>query len=403
MRFLLIAVFLVFSVAGCRERYGLPLKAAKTGLLVVEGNILNGDTTKIRLTRTSPIDDRQLIPETGASVQIEGEDNSVYPLSESEPGSYKTAFLTLDKSVQYRLKIASGSGVYESDWLTVISTPPIDSITWKRDDRDSSVEISVSGKGTENDARFFKWEYDEVWEFHSAFESWLYYTYTLSPTGIKIYACVDTVIERAPITACVLPWYPPYGSLRNDSMYTCWKYQRSSNINIGSTAALSGNTILTPVRRIPTNAWEISVLYSILVKQTGLTREGYDFYKILKSNSEGLGTIFDAQPSQMKTNLKCVTNPDEIVLGFVDATTVSTKRLFIGNKELYDWKFRDSFPCAELEDVTYVNATDRGLVPTTVRKMNKFPPYDFYEYGITYPYCADCRLRGVHKKPDFWP
>src|SRR5688572_13068325 len=149
MRSLVIVSLFFLSLAACRERYGLPLEAARDNLLVVEGNIVNGDTTKIRLSRTSPIGERNLVPEPGASLQIEGEDNSVYYLFESEePGLYKSDFLTLSNNGKYRLKILSGSSVYESEWLSVISTPDIDSVSWKRD---NGVEIFVTSHGTAGD------------------------------------------------------------------------------------------------------------------------------------------------------------------------------------------------------------------------------------------------------------
>jgi hypothetical protein len=402
MRYLVIATFLLFSLAACRERYGIPLEDSKANLLVVEGNILNGDTTKIRLSRTSPISERNLIVESGASLQIEGEDNSVYPLSESEPGFYKSDFLTLNNAFRYRLKIMSGSKVYESEWLKVISTPEIDSVIWKRD---NGVEISVSSHGTADDTRYYKWDYDEVWEFHADYRSTGYFTYVLDANGVKRFQCIDVTREGITYNSCIEAYCPPDGYCWNDSLYTCWKYISSSNINIGSTAAFSDNTILAPVRKIDEDAWELNYLYSILVKQTGLTREGYEFYKILKGNSEGLGTIFDAQPSQMKTNLKCVTNPDETVIGFLDATIVKSKRIFIHIQQLPDWRYYDQFTCIDTldnSDIPIDKAIDAGMIPVTV-SADRNPPHQITNFTMTERYCADCTMRGVHRKPDFWP
>ena len=166
VRLLVTGILLVYSLAACRERYGLPLEASREGLLVVEGNILNGDTTKIRLSRTSPISERTLIPETGANVQIEGDDNSVYHLAEAEPGLYKSDFLTLNNANRYRLKIQAKSNEYESEWLDVINTAEIDSVIWERN---NGVKIAVSSHGTPDDSRYYKWDYDEVWEFHAEY------------------------------------------------------------------------------------------------------------------------------------------------------------------------------------------------------------------------------------------
>jgi hypothetical protein len=401
MRYLIITLML-FTLAACRERYGLPMEASRENLLVVEGNILNGDTTKIRLSRTSPIADRTLIVEKGASIQIEGEDNSLYQLTEAEPGLYLSDLLNLNRAVRYRLKILTGSKEYQSEWLNVIRTPEIDSVIWKRD---NGVEISVASHGTGDEARYYKWDYDEVWEFHADYRSTAYFTFVLDERGNKRYQCIDVTRDGITYNSCIEAYCPPDGGCWNDSMYTCWKYQNSTNINIGSTAALSDNTVLASVRKIDNNAWELSHLYSILVKQTGLTREGYEFYKILKANSEGLGTIFDAQPSQMKTNLKCVTDPNETVIGFVDATTVTSKRLFISIRQLRDWYYFDEYTCTDTltsSDIPYEEAVSAGMVPLKI-STNKNPPHEITFYTITTRNCADCRLKGIHKRPDFWP
>lgn len=398
----LVTILILFSLAGCKERYGLPMEAAKENLLVVEGNILTGDTTKIRLSRTSAIGDRVLIAEKGAHLEIEGEDNSLYPLAESDSGVYKSDLLTLGNGVRYRLKIVTGSKEYQTEWLNLINTPDIDSVTWQRD---NGVEISVASHGTPDDARYYKWDYDEVWEFHADYRSTAYFTFVLDERGNKHYQCIDVTRDGITYNSCIEAYCPPEAGCWNDSLYTCWKYVSSSNINIGSTAALVDNTVLASVKKIPNNAWELSDLYSILVKQTGLTREGYEFYKILKANSEGLGTIFDAQPSQMKTNVKCITDPNETVIGFVDATSVKTKRLFISIKQLRDWYYVDEYTCTDTLtnlDIPYKEAVASGMIPLTV-STSRYPPHEITGYTITTRNCADCRLKGVHIRPDFWP
>ena len=406
VRLLVTGILLVYSLAACRERYGLPLEASREGLLVVEGNILNGDTTKIRRSRTSPISERTLIPETGANVQIEGDDNSVYHLAEAEPGLYKSDFLTLNNANRYRLKIQAKSNEYESEWLDVISTAEIDSVIWERN---NGVKIAVSSHGTPDDSRYYKWDYDEVWEFHADYESRAYFTYVVDENGIRHFQNMDVTRDGITYNSYIEAYCQPYGECINDTMYYCWKYNSSSNINIGSTAALSDNSILAPIRSIEDNGFELSYLYSILVKQTGLSPQGYEFYRILEGNTESLGTIFDAQPSEMKTNLKCVTNPNEVVIGFIDATSVKSKRIFISIRQLRDWHNFDGYDCTDTMSTrgrtieqAVSEAIVSGKVPLTIT-INPNPPHQIVGFTMANRYCADCRMRGVHKKPDFWP
>src|SRR5690349_11096704 len=100
----------------CRERYGLPIERSLSNSLVVEGNILKGDSTIIRLSRATAVAERNVLPETGATVRVEGSDNSSFTLSESAPGIYKIAPVDINPSSQYRLRITSAGKEYESDW-----------------------------------------------------------------------------------------------------------------------------------------------------------------------------------------------------------------------------------------------------------------------------------------------
>jgi len=397
-------ILLVFCLVGaCRERYGLPMEKALSNSLVIEGNILKGDSTVIRLSRVTAAGDRVLLPETGGTIRVEGSDNTEFALLEGEPGVYKVAPIDLNASTTYRLRIFTGGKEYESDWTSLINTADIDTLFWERN---NGVEIFAKSSGGVDNNRYYKWDYEEVWDFYSKYKSHAYFTSTgVDEYGRPVIQCVDKEMNGVPYTTCVEA-YGPWTSSYNDSMYHCWKYDISNNINIGSTAALADNVMLAPVRKIEENGFELTSLYSILVKQTGLSKESYEFYKILKGNSEGMGTIFDAQPSQLRTNLRCVSDPGEMVIGFISATSVKTKRLFISNSEVGEWHY-EPFACF---DTTYGNnaadvadAVRFDQVPVDILKSQLVPPFSIIEFSTSGKFCVDCRLRGIHRRPDFWP
>jgi hypothetical protein len=74
-----------------------------------------------------------------------------------------------------------------------------------------------------------------------------------------------------------------------------------------------------PIIFIPIATQRLSVLYTIMVRQYGLTEAAYNFLYMMEQNSEALGTIFDPQPSQLTGNIQCLTNPSEPVVGYVSA------------------------------------------------------------------------------------
>jgi hypothetical protein len=403
MRSNLLILLCCCLLVGCKDRYGLPIDTARNNSLVVEGNILKGDTTVVRLSRTTAASERQLVVETGASVKVEGEDNSVYALSESEPGVYKVAPIDLDASAKYRLRINTRGKEYESEWTSLINTADIDTVYWERT---NGIEIFVKSSGNVDDSRYYKWDYEEVWDFFSKYKSHAYFTWVgVNEFGQPIIQCIDKDVNGQPYTTCVEP-YDSLGISYNDSIYHCWKYENSSAINIGSTAALTENVMLATVRRIERDGFELTNLYSVLVKQTGLSPESYEFYQILKGNTEGRGSIFDAQPNQLKTNLRCTSDPDEVVIGYINTTSVKTRRLFISNSEIGDWHY-DPFTCGDSSfrnnENDVAGAVGASQVPVDILEKETTAPFRILRYSTSSKFCVDCRTRGVHRKPDFWP
>ena len=421
MRAISLYLLLIFILGACRERYGLPIEKSLFNSLVVEGNILKGDSTVIKLSRTSAVGEQNLLPEKGATIRVEGDDNSSVTLFESDSGVYKAAPIDLNPSVHYRLRISSSGKEYESEWTSLINTADIDSIYWERK---NGVEIFVKSSGAPEDNRYYKWDYEETFDFYSEYKSKAYYTYVVDSSGKRTIQCVDKEMGGNVRNICI-DWYDMYGHQKqagyasySDSLDHCWKHDINRNIMIGSTAAQSDNVVISPLRRIQEGGWEISSLYSILVKQTGLSKEAYEFYRILKGNSEGMGSIFDAQPSQLKTNLKCTSDPGETVIGYTNTTSVKTKRKFISVKELPDWHYFESFNCGI--DTVWVGvrallvgngthaeqiatALTIGQVPVDPLEWEGEPPYKILKYSSVSKVCVDCRVRGVHEKPAFWP
>src|ERR1700722_11452734 len=95
----------------CVQKYNSPYASPPTGYLVVEGYISGNSPTQYTLSRTIPLPGDSAIPvETGAKVQVEGTDNSVFPLIEQGAGTYVADTLPLNAATQYRLRITTPPG-----------------------------------------------------------------------------------------------------------------------------------------------------------------------------------------------------------------------------------------------------------------------------------------------------
>src|SRR5687768_9005299 len=159
---------LILLSAQCREKYEIPFEVPITGYLVVDGIINSGEgETNINLSRTTILSDRRIVSEAGAIVQVEGEDNSLFNLIEKDSGRYSIDQLPITDALKYRLRIRTKDAKeYVSEFVEVKNTPVIDSISWRRN---NGVEMFVHAHDPQNSTRYYKWDYDETWEFESTF------------------------------------------------------------------------------------------------------------------------------------------------------------------------------------------------------------------------------------------
>ena len=369
-----LAAILVF-LFGCKQQYIPPVAKTNLGYLVVDGTILNGpDPTVINLSRTQNLTDSiyQQNPETGAQVSLTGNSGSLFSLADMGNGTYRIDQLNLNAGEAYQLKILTANGEqYLSDTLSVKPDPPIDSVSWKfLPDR---IQIYVNTHDPLNNTRYYRWDYSETWEYHSAYDPYLIYDN-------------GTILNRN----------------ADQRVYTCWRTGLSNGLLLGSTANLSQDVIFEkPVTYIPLGDQKVSVEYSILVKQYALSRQAFEYWQSLQKSTEQTGSFFDPQPSQLSGNIHSTINPNEPVLGYIEISGEQQQRIFISNKELPSWPYRPpSLDCSQF--VVPHDSADyyfqRGFMPIDYT----FPASIGFISSTAY--CADCTVQGgTNVKPAYWP
>ena len=380
----LLYCLLALLVAGCKEHYESPVQSPLTGYLVVEGVVNSGSgTAGITLSRTTKLDNRNILTETGAIVKLEGEDNSVYAFGDRGQGIYSTSNLNLNTAVKYRLHITSNGGKdYLSDYVAVKSNPPIDSISWKRENG-GGVQLYANTHDTQNNTRYYQWAYDETWQIQSTYYSVLKYKVTQP----NIYS----VVYKDSATFS----YDP-------NIINCWQYNSSNTLLLGSTAKLSKDVVYLPVAFVPHGSIKIGLLYSINVKQYAWTKEGYEFLEKMKKNTESTGSIFDAQPSELNGNIHNISDSSEPVIGYFNICPVQEKRIFIRVSELPQWDYQSGCYAVEIKNISdTIFAKGLGLMPTIVGETS--PTGGIATFFAAPSQCVDCTLRGSNIKPAYWP
>lgn len=366
--------FALLLGVGCKEKYTLPEGLIDKNYLVVEGFIDTGhDMTTIELSRTGPLDGGWgKIPESGAQTWIESESGAVFSLVEYEPGVYKGGPFAIEENNRYRLNIQTNNGKsYTSSFEEAKKTPAIDSINWARED--NGVRIFVNTHDPKNNTLFYAWQFEETWEFFSAYYSSYEYVN-------------GQMVNRT----------------NGSEIFRCWQQNTSRSILIGSSARLSQDIIYqAPLTFIEDDSWKLSSLYSIRVKQRCLSRSAYEYLEKMKKNSESLGTIFDPMPTTDRGNITCNTDPEEMVIGYVYASSVTELRKFIYRSEVGRWRFNMGCQVDTVENNLEALTRDFGsgaLIPIgTVGQAS------ITHYTASSAFCMDCTHRGTNVKPDFWP
>ena len=172
---------------------------------------------------------------------------------------------------------------------------------------------------------------------------------------------------------------------------------------MGSTAKLAQDIVHLPLINIPSASIKLGVLYAVLVKQYVWSKDGYEFLERMKKNTESVGSVFDAQPSELNGNIHCTSNPGQPVIGYFNICTIQQQRIFIRNAELPDWRYL--IGCGiEIEIENNPDSIAKkasGLLPTSPRLTGPFGSVlTFYAAPAE---CVDCTLRGTNVKPTYWP
>lgn len=374
MRTIKILIWLLVLLAGgCVDPYRPAEIASPDSYLVVNGffDSAPGATTTIQLSRSQNLTDtKSPTAETKAKVTIESAHNASFALTERSAGVYSLSGVAPLSGETYRLHIQTArGGNYYSDYVPVITTPPIDSVSWQV--QNDGVQINVNTHDPQNQTHYYRWEFDETWEYTAAYySSYLY-----------------DIINKRIID-------------RTEDVFHCWGSATSKSIMLSSTERLSRDVVSQfPLIAIPAPSVKLQSRYSILVRQYALSRAGYEYYDQLAKITQNIGSIFDPQPSQITGNFHSATNPTDLVLGFFRVGTVASKRIFIRKSQLPGWTTVTGNEFCKIDTLTEKEIQDAPtgiitqLVPSPV-------PTEYLTSDFT---CVDCRLRGgVNKKPDFW-
>lgn len=367
-----VAFVLLFFTDSCIEPFSPPEVNSVENHLVVDGFLNVGrDTSRIELSRTQNVNQTAgPVIESGADVAVEAESGEVYPFTESRPGHYTLSPKQYNTAGKYRLNIKTKDGKsYSSDYVTVSVTPAIDSITNKYDGIQDAMIFYVNAHDAQGKTQFYRWKYEETWEYRSPYTSFI------------------EVIDKKYVT-------------RSKDISQCWGNTKSGSILLGTTVKLTSDVIKDlPLFRVPISTNKLFIKYSVRVRQYGLSREAFEYWTSLSKTTQGTGSLFDPQPSQVTGNIKNPGNPKDLVFGYFSASTEETKRITIMPKL---GNYPRCMPADTFDVVCNPLSRRQCGLETTSLLISYAGLRGEYLLGAE-PSCTDCRVQGgTTEKPTFW-
>ncbi|MDO1447255.1 DUF4249 domain-containing protein [Rhodocytophaga aerolata] len=153
------------------------------------------------------------------------------------------------------------------------------------------------------------------------------------PSGYQVLVDTQDPVE----TANYYRW-SAYGYVRRESeglpmigggicCKSCWLLIANNEVNIFSDANINGNRIQE--RFALFSPFYVRGKQYVEVSQYSLTREAYQFWKLLDEQQTRTGSLFDPQPAPIEGNIYNVENTNELALGYFGASAVSRRRLII--------------------------------------------------------------------------
>jgi hypothetical protein len=359
-------LFLVLlTIHGCIEPFSPPEINSDENYLVVDGFLnIGSDTSRVILSRTQNTSAQRLPDnETGATIVVESENGEAYDFEEKGKGLYTLAPQNYSLSSKYRIHITTQNKTeYFSDYIAPKRTPPIDSVTYKVDQFRNAVVIYVNTHDAKNETRFYRWKFEQTYDYRTAY-----------------YSALDRDLEKQEIVT------------RRQDISHCWRTLNSNNIALGSTIKLTDDIIKDlPINVVPIESNWFLLKYSILVKQYALSQDAFEYWTSLAKTTQGSGSLFDPQPSQVTGNIKNAANPKERVFGYCGGLTEEPTSVFIED-------CLGAYPRCESPDTLGLGEAFKG----TGTLLN------YYGAGtqvlVSSASCADCRLQGgTIQQPAFW-
>lgn len=382
---------LFLALAACTEPFSIET-IEYDDILVVESTITNEMQQQVvKLSRTIPLESFGQKIENNATILIENSNGAIFDFSQDSETGYYISDQEFEAvpNVAYTLKIKTQNGQGYSS--TAVTLPPVVNIErlyaeLVSENGKDGVQVFVDTDNTVEGAKYFRYEYEETYKVQLpsvAKWSWEIKNFSEFTGGFDL---VTTPIEDWP------------------NRTVCYGSANSIGVIQTSTANLGENEIFRfPIRFISRESAILRERYSILVKQYVQSEEAYTFYQILEDLGNVESLLSQGQPGFVTGNIRSENNTGEKILGFFEASSVSSQRIYFSYND-FGLELPPYFVECEALASSVISSEE-------FRKKLAFENYQlfFFEkvsslpvWYISQSECTECVEFSTNIKPDFW-
>lgn len=315
----LVFILCTLVLVGCIEPFDTGLQK-QGGTLVITGRITNSEGPHYVYINRTTIEDRIANPEGGAQVVIFDEFDNTFPLFEELPGSYILPIGALNpfpgRAYGVAIVLANGSR-YTSTLDRMPANNVRDSVYYKfvtiEETSPEGIAVGINYFETYIDSEipetanavFIRWEVQEAYQFF--------------PVDLP------DPFDQQPLP-CYFTGYPDP--------------QRINLFSNREFAAGNFNNRLVARRGID-EAFQSR--YFTNVHQYSLSFGAYSYWSNISSNLSLVGGIFDVPPALVRSNIRNLDDPDEVVYGYFEAALEKISRVSVTD---FDVPFNFDARCA---------------------------------------------------------
>lgn len=335
-----IPILLLF-LDSCIEPLPLNL-ASSSSRMVVDGMITNEPGPyQIKLSYSSTLEKSLRLPEpiTGASVWIMSSLNESELLAETSPGIYETSAGSIQGQigVAYQLKIITASGEYQSEPQVLVSSGNIDEIFFifspdeiipnniDKPERLDAFKLYINSHGQEEGSNLFRWRWTGVYKVRTFPEKYTIGGYMdLVPITPRPWPCSGYIYQQERLQ-----------KIGECECCICWSYNFSSTALVSDPRFISNNEFKKIyIGTVGITSMSFYERYYVEVEQLSVSKEVYDFWKLVENQQSALGSLVQPNAVKVRGNVKCLSNPDEEVLGVFSVSAISKKSIFIEPEDI---------------------------------------------------------------------